>query len=269
VVVYSLDKVVVPVISFTGRAPTTFGLKELVNLSATITPDGVTGTQAGGLKWSIASGTGSFTVPPGNDGTASFRAPSSPGNTTLKLNVVGGPSKDKNITQDVTTIAPSGTRLVHSAGQGQKHTQYVVGAGFKATVYLDPKNVSFQNIQVSEDVAPGAPAQTTGYFTGVTTPHPVGPNTQILQCNTTTGCRLINEDTCYMFHPSSPTPYAPGTYKWSIPWYYDSGGGSVSLGYTVDQLLTSDASGKATISKGGASISFNVDDPTISTGGTW
>ena len=181
------------------------------------------------------------------------------GGTTLKLAVLDGPSKDKNVTQDVTAIAPSGVRMVLSTGR--RHIQNVVGAGFKATVYLDPKNVSFKNIQVSEG---DAPAETTGYFSGITTPHSAGPNTPILLCNITTGCRLLNEDTVYMDRNPSPTPYAAGTYKWSIPWYYDSGGGSVSLGFSVDQILTSDASGNATISKAGASVTYGVADASVS-----
>lgn len=84
--------------------------------------------------------------------------------------------------------------------------------------------------------------------------------------------RSLTEDTVYLDYPGSPpspTPYAPGTFNWPIPWYYDNPGGSPVPFYTVNQLLTSDASGNATISKGGVSVTFNVNDATISTGGTW
>jgi len=265
VIVFDLAKVVAPVDTWTGRATTTFGLKELVNLSTTITPSGVTSSQAGGLQWEIASGSG--TIPPNtnNDGTGEFTAPASPGNTTLRLNVLSGPSKDKNITEDVTTIKPSGTNFALSTGR--RHTQGRVSAGFKAIVYFEPKNVSFKNISFSEGECA---AETLGYLYGVGTPHAAGSENQILLCNGSTGCRGFNEDTCYMFHPEtpSPTPYGDGFWNWPIPWFYHSGGTPGSL-FTVNQLLTTDESGNATISKGGVSVTFGVNDATISTGGTW
>jgi len=259
-VVYDLAKVVTPVDNFEGRAPTTFGLKEFVNLSTTITPSGVTSTQAGGLQWSNASGPGTTTSNENNDGTGTFTAPASPGNTTLKLNVLSGPSKDKNITQDVTTIAPSGTKLVLSTGR--RHIQNVVGAGFKAIVYFDPKNVSFKNIAFSEGACD---AVTTGYLSGVGEAHQAGPTNQILLCNSSTGCRGFNEDTVYLGHPDnpSPTPYGTGSWTWPIPWFYHSGGDPASL-FTVNQVLTTDVSGNATISKAGASVTYGVNDATVS-----
>ncbi|MGB7209699.1 MAG: hypothetical protein WBD27_13635 [Pyrinomonadaceae bacterium] len=265
VVVYDLEKVIAPVETWTGRATTTFGLKELVNLSTTITPSGVTSTQAGGLEWGIASGTGTVESHADNNGTGSFTAPAHPGNTTLKMNVVSGPSKDRNVTQDVTTIKPSGTNFALSTGR--KHTQGRVSAGFKAIIYFEPKTVSFKNIAFSEGACD---AQTAGYLSSATSPHAAGQQSQILLCNGSTGCRGFNEDTCYMFHPEnpSPTPYGSGSKNWPIPWSYHYGSESGSL-FIVNQLLTSDASGNATISKGGVSVTFNVNDATIETGGTW
>lgn len=234
-------------------------------MSATIT-SGVTSTQAGGLEWIRASGTGTVVSSETNDGTGTFTAPASPGNTTLKLNVVAGPSKDKNITQDVTTIKPSGTNFALSTGR--RHTQGRVSAGFKAIVYLEPKTVSFKNITITEGACD---ATTSGYLAGLGTPHAAGTPNQILLCNGSTGCRGQNEDTVYLFHPTnpSPTPYGTGSWTWPIPWYYDNPGGDPVQWFTVNQVLTTDDSGNATISKGGVSVTFGVNDATISTGGTW
>jgi hypothetical protein len=262
VIVYDLDKAFAPVDTWAGRAETTFGLKELVNLSITITPSGVTSTQAGGLEWSIVSGTGTLESHADNNGTGSFTAPASPGNTTLKLNVLSGPSKDKNITQDVTTIKPSGTRLVKA--DGRRHVHNIVDAGFTAIVYLDPTNVSFKNITISEDTCP---AVTAGYFSGVVSPHPAStqPNL-VLACNATTGCRGFFLDKIYMGYPGnppSPTPVTVGTWTWTIPWYYDNPGGDPVPWFTVDQVLTSDTSGNGTTSKGGASQTYNMTDSSV------
>ncbi len=265
VIVYDLEKQVTPTDNFTDRSQTTFGLREVLELNHSITPSGITATTVGGLRWAITTGedTGSF-ISVNDEGTAEFRAPSSPASTSLKLSVLNGPSKDRNITHSLTTVAPtaSARMILVTTGTGSpklRHTQNVVGAGFKAYIHFDPKNVSFKNIQFNEGACE---AETAGYMNGTGVAHSAGSTQLILLCNNTTGCRVQNEDMVYLGHPTSPTPYSSGTFLWKIPWYYQADGDPVSY-YTAHQLLTTDNTGKATIEKGGISISFNVGDPTV------
>jgi hypothetical protein len=57
-------------------------------------------------------------------------------------------------------------------------------------------------------------------------------------------------------------PMAAGTVTWSIPWVYQVGSGGEHPLATVDQVATIDAQGSMTISKGGASATRALNDPT-------
>src|SRR5689334_21198100 len=53
VVVYDILPSVTPADNFAGRDLTAFGVCEILNLSTTILPDGVTEYEVGGLQWQI------------------------------------------------------------------------------------------------------------------------------------------------------------------------------------------------------------------------
>ena len=51
-----------------------------------------------------------------------------------------------------------------------------------------------------------------------------------------------------------------GGWKWSIPWKFQVGSGAPKQFKVFDQVITNTATGKATISKGGASKSYEYTD---------
>lgn len=57
-------------------------------------------------------------------------------------------------------------------------------------------------------------------------------------------------------------PYSDGVFTWEIPWSFRVELGSPKEFTTVNHIKTIDSTGKMTISKGGTTISKNLNDPT-------
>jgi len=60
-----------------------------------------------------------------------------------------------------------------------------------------------------------------------------------------------------------PPPFSVGDFLWAIPWQFKVGSGALTTFTTLNHHSTADATGKATIEKGGAGrYSKNASDPT-------
>jgi len=254
VIVFNFEGVLTPDF-FSGRSQTNYGLEELVSLTFTTNPTGVTAAQAGELEW---SGTGSGTVSnAGNDGTADYDAKEIHGPAFLGLKVLSGPSKDDYKSYWRVVIKPTGTRMTRVDPNTVWHIQYVASAGIALYYWLDPTNVSFSNLTFGEDACNitndsgcwvGAPGHTQNTFGGIT------------GGDSTTGCRVIVVDEAL----SAINPWgSAGAYTWSIPTQYiDDTSGRNTFGSNQDQVHTTQANGDATQAKGGQSGSAALNDPT-------
>lgn len=259
VIVYDLIDAFIPRDNFIGRSLTNYGLAEVVDLSFTATPP-VTAAQAGGLRWKISSGGGTMTA--ADDGNGIYTAPSTAGPTTLKLEVLGGPSKGLGPSFNITIIAPNGVSLAQF-GSGIRHVNGLWSVGFRADWYLLPKNVSFRSIQMGEG---SVLAVATGYLSVWNNlPHMVNGPYPIGDCNIATGCKAlfpIGPDEIYS--GERPPPFSPGDFLWSIPVEYLAPGGSRIRITSWNHHATADGAGRACIDKVVGPFCKNEGDPNSS-----
>jgi hypothetical protein len=268
VIVYELTPVTTPRDNFSGRSATDYGLKELIDLSFTTSPN-VTAAQAGGLDWSKKSGVGTVTPSSGSVGTGTYDAEGTAGAVTLSIKVVSGPSTGQERTVDRNIVAPNDATMTQAAGTGIRHIQDYISVGFKGSIFLSPKNVSFANINWREGtvsaVGSGCWASENGNA------HPIGSSMTVSGCNTTTGCQVNAIDTVQAgdrgpYPPPNPA-YCSGDFEWDIPWQYSADGGTNWVSFTTavhhQWAETAPNLGRANIQKKGAGpFSRHATDPT-------
>jgi hypothetical protein len=259
VIVYNLNGILTAEDNFSGRSTTRFGLEERITLSYGVTP-AVTLTQIGGLQWKVLSGGGTMAAT--TSGTVTYTAPESPDAVILKLEVQTGPSKGGGPTESIIIVAPSDAYMTKIAGTNLKHVHDSWSVGFLGNIYLLPKDVSFRNLQFFEGATLGVGSGWLSDFGG--TPHPQSAVSRpITSGNILTGCRVVAEDNAYSGakFPTLTSPYANGVWYWDIPWFYVTSSNAAVRFMTARQNHTSDASGKAIITKGGASFQRIPSDP--------
>src|ERR1044072_2150486 len=249
VIVYESAGKLTPQDNFTGRSTTDFGVGEVIALSFTATP-AVTAAQAGGLLWKQTVGNGTLTA--ATDGTGTYTAHHSPETVTLKLEIQNGPSKTLGPTKQINIVAPSGGYIVQNPGSGVAHVQFTCSVGFEGRLYLEPRNVSFINVEARE----GSTSSTaTGWLanSGGTT-HATGIWVPVGNCSLGTGCMLQAIDTIYNQYPQGygGTRWGMGEFRWDIPQEWRVGTAAAAQYTTHLHLFQSDNAGGASISKGGA-----------------
>ncbi|MGI9105882.1 MAG: DUF4114 domain-containing protein [Pyrinomonadaceae bacterium] len=243
VIVYSLTGELAPQDNFRGRSTTSYGIAEKVNLSFTPKPS-ITAAQAGGLQWRVVNGGGSTTN--SADGTSTYTAAETAGAVTLKLEVMGGPSKGRGPTYERTIVAPTSAYMQQQPHTKIYHVQGTCSVGFLGEAFLLPKDVSFSGLLFLEGEAVGIG---TGYFASINDEvHPLGGTTPVSNCNTRTGCKAFDD----LVQMEGPPPFADGEFIWPIPWMYVIGTGSPTTFFTANHHQLSDATGKGTIEKAGA-----------------
>ena len=130
--------------NFTGRNQDKYGIAEQVNLGVTISPVTLSPGDIGDFTWTVDSGVGSVvTALP--DGTGTYDAGASPGNVLLRLGITSGSSQGASKSYAKTVVAPSGELMVRVPGTGLYHVQDTASVGFKANIFLLPKDVSFNS----------------------------------------------------------------------------------------------------------------------------
>jgi len=256
VIVFDFDSVFTPDDNFSGRSQSNYGLEEEVNLSCTINPSGLTAGTVGGLKWS-RSGVGEVSNESTSNGTADYDAKETAGGVTFRLTIKSGPSKDDYKSYSKTVVAPSGTRMTR-ATSNVKHNYGTASAGIALYYWLDPKTVSFTNLDFGEGRCP-ATSKKGIYLIVPPGNHPQNTFGDILDGNSTTGCRVELMDGAW----TERYPWAPGgTFIWSIPTQYiDDTSTRNTFGSNQDHVPTIQANGYTTMSKGGQSGSAAVNDP--------
>jgi hypothetical protein len=164
-------------------------------------------------------------------------------------------------------IEPAGVLMERAPGTGVWHANGIPSVGIRTSIYIQPDDVSFENIEISEDDCPGV---VTGYFVG--TPldgvrhagHGAGSWVGVNGVTAGKGSRVNGRDTAQSGHCNFGTPYAAGTFDWAIPWLFRVSGGSSKGFATVHQRFTINAAGDMTVSKAGASGSAGLNDPSSS-----
>ena len=190
-------------------------------------------------------------------GTANFRATFNDGVATIEAKVKGGVTE----TYEIEVIKPNDVIIEQEPGTGIYHVQGYAICGFKARAYLQPNYVSFKGLKVKEGYAK---AEISGYFsyqTGKTDVHPAG--NWFVFGSAVPGKGTKDAAVDYVQAVSNNhTPYTDGKFTWAIPWLYEGEGGAEIHFVTVFHVKEIDSTGKITISKGGTTISANLDDPT-------
>jgi outer membrane protein OmpA-like peptidoglycan-associated protein len=231
--------VLTPADNFAGRSITRFGVGETINLSFFSLP-ARPAADFGGLDWVVAGGGGAITPPAvAHDGTGIYTVPAAPGAVTLELRVAGGATAGRVASRHaITIVAPSNVRMTDVPGTAPNFSPSGPipagrwGAGFRANIFIDPKDVSFRGIVFTEDttralvVPPGSFLSGWAGFVHVPgSPLPGGGG------NLATGTQLIGSDQVFSgsLPPRRIFPFnicGDSAFFWSIPWRYSVAGGA-------------------------------------------
>ena len=266
VIVYEFEGVLTPEDNFSGRSQERYGIEEIVGLSCLITPNGVSASQVGGIMW-FEYGVGSLSDE-SNDGTATYDAEHVQGGVVLVLKVLSGPSKGDSDWFWPDVIKPTGTRMTRVNPNNVRHFYGIPSAGIRLYYWLDPTDVSFNNLKFGEGSCPTTNA--LGYFTQCYPNYPGGSTIpghsqnyfgNITGGNSTTGCQVEGIDGASA--GADTTQWAAGSYTWSIPAeYIDDTASRHSFGSNKNHVGTIQSNGDTSISKGGQADSAALNDPT-------
>jgi hypothetical protein len=147
--------------------------------------------------------------------------------------------------------------MIQKPGTGIWHIQNTASVGFKGYIYLNPKNVSFENIKFREDTCTATASGFYAYQNGLI--HPQGSWCFVGSGDISTGCRVLATDTVEA-EPKGP-PYSIGDFNWPIPWQWLCAGISSTF-QTVNQHKFADNLGKCSYEKAGAGpFPKNAADP--------
>ncbi len=212
----------------------------------------------GSADWAVAGDHGAKVVS-ASGLAATFTAGDRAGASTITGTALGS-----SFTVEFTVIEPTGAMMERAPGTGIYHRSGTPSVGFLGKPFIQPADVSFQNIKIREK---HCAAVTTGYFghqAGLDhDPDPGGPNDfkAVGSVVAGKGSEFLVVDTVQGADGGKGPPYSDGTFTWHIPWEYRVGAGAPKEFATVDQVKTIDSTGRLTISKGGTSVSKALDDP--------
>jgi outer membrane protein OmpA-like peptidoglycan-associated protein len=250
--------------NFTGRSAVQFGVGETIDLNFLCFP-ATPAADLGGLEWHIASGGGALAGVT-DVGTGTYTAPAAAGAVTLELRVARGATAGRVVsTHTITIVIPASVRMVAVPGSFPTFAGTIAagtwGAGFQASVFVDPRNVSFQGVVFGEGTVAAA---VTGTFLAARAGlvHPVNTFGPGHPGNATTGTP-VSPPNDNIATAGGVTPTAFGgvsicgvsDFLWAIPWEFSVAGGPRTRfagGFTANHHVTSTAFCNATIEKGGA-----------------
>ena len=190
-------------------------------------------------------------------GGANFRATFRDGAATIEAKVKGGVIE----TYEINVVKPGGVVIEQEPGTGIYHDQGYAICGFKARAYLLPIDVSFKGLKVKEGYAK---ADISGYFSYQINKSDVHQAGDWFVFDSAVPGKGTRDAAIDIIHAVSDnhTPYSDGRFSWAIPWIYQGEGGAEVKFTIVNHVKEIDGAGKITISKGGASVSSNLNDPT-------
>jgi outer membrane protein OmpA-like peptidoglycan-associated protein len=247
--------------SFAGRSTTRFGVGETVSLSFFSLPPRPA-VDFGGLDWVLVTGGGAITPSPVHDGTGTYVAPAAAGPVTLELRVAAGATAGRVVsTHPIAVVAPSKVRMTDIPGTAPNFSPGGPippgrwGAGFRANIFIDPKEVSFRGVVFTEGTTT---ATVTGSFLSVFPKlHTPGSPVAGGGGNLATGTQLVGFDRIFTGSrlPTTSFPFnicGGSDYLWRIPWSFSVSGSPPALFDTASQLHRSTFGCDAFVSKGGA-----------------
>lgn len=231
----------------TNRARTKIGVAEKVTL--TVSP-------AGSYNWSVSGG-GTLSSTSGSSVvfTAGDRA------STSVVTAANGPC---SCTITFTVVEPSDAYQVQFDGTLHEATGTTSG-GFMGTTYLEPKDVSFENIEINEGTCPAT-------ATGIRAPsngniHPEWSSWATVGGGSDATGSVVqgpnHDPSCVYFDfifTNVGSLRGVGTFEWRIPWRFRVNGGSDKAFTTLVHHADYDAAGKVTMSKGGVTVSAVPSD---------
>lgn len=253
VVAYDLTPITEPVDDFVGRSKSQFGVGEDINLSYETQPAGITPD----VVWRYYSGPGSVVG-------SLLTAGASPGTIVVRAWIESGPSQDEYRDVSRTIVAPSGAYMQQASGTGVRHVSGYISVGFKGSIWLEPKNVSFVNMQLREGTVKGVGSGCWAYLDEK--PHEIGSWIAVGSGNSVTGCIVLGTDTVNAGDVGPP--FTQGDFVWNIPWQYRVGTSAPTQFTTAQHPHWADPApnlGRAHISKKGAGpFVKDAADPTSS-----
>jgi len=256
IVVYDFTGVVTPANNFSGRSYERFGIEESMSLSFTVAPS-LSASQLGGLRWSITcSGSGNGTITASDEGTGTYVAPDTAKSISLALKVLSGPSKDSAAAFNFSIVEPS-SGYASKDFSGIRHTIDTWSVGFLGDIHVGPADVSFLNLFFYEGAAD---VHLSGWLNTnqFNNPHQQGTIARAIDSH-----NVVNEQD-EIWSGQKEGPYGEGYWYWDIPWHILTNSGRNITFTTVREIATSDANGRAVISKGGPAVSRVPSDSTSS-----
>ena len=244
VVVADIIAIANPHDPFPNRSQDKYGVGEIVYLSFSTTPAGISASDSGGLIWVLGSGPANLTG--GTNGRATLTAKASEGAVNLKLRVTGGPSMDQEKTLDKTIVKPSGAYMIQEPGSTLRHTQTWAGVGFHGLGYVEPRDVSFKFIEWREGSVAGIGKD---YFSSLNGKmHATGEWLPVNGGDNVKGSEIAMYDIVDSGDWQT-TPYSKGTFLWPIPWEWRLGTGPAQNMTTAEHSQSIDNEGSVTIQK--------------------
>lgn len=206
-------------------------------------------------SWAVTGTPGTSTLSPTSGITSKLTAGERACTPTTEATILGEIVK---INFDV--VEPTGVTMEQELGTGVWHVQGKPSAGFKGRPFITPVDVSFIKIQVREGQCAGVGSGYYAYQNGVN--HPDGAWVGVITGSATNPSMVDGVDT---IRSGSDGPAIPalGSFDWPIPWLFRVAGGGEKQFSVVTHHHESDAAGRVTISKGGVSVSANINDPTV------
>lgn len=269
VTVYDLTPTLTPEDNYSGRDLNNYGVCEYIDLNFQTTPSGITASEIGGLQWQQTSGSG--TLMDNGDGTGIYQCAAVADTVTLTLMITGGPCLGALAAAPARAVVPpTGGLVVQYPDSTVFHVQNTCSVGFAGRVYLTGMMVSFREINMREGTCD---ATATGYYNtlglnGDT--HETGAWASVGALVNGKGFLVGGNDAwdeiASPYQKPKVTPYAIGTFVWEIPWQYKKIGAADNTATkfaTIKHNSTCDATGKASIDKGGSpTFSANAGDAT-------
>ena len=169
----------------------------------------------------------------------------------------------ENVKIDFNVIEPTGVTMEQETGTGIWHIQGRPSAGFMGRPFVSPTDVSFIKIQVREGQCVATGNGYYGYANGKQ--HPDGAWVNVATGDASNPSKVDGLDTIRSgTAPNDAGHSLPdvGTFDWPIPWLFRVGSGGEQQFVVITHHHESDAAGTVTISKGGTSVSANINDPT-------
>ncbi len=205
------------------------------------------------VTWSVS---GSGRISPTSGTTTTFTA----GDRTSTSTVTAVRFDGSSCTMTFKVVEPSTAIIDREPGTGICHVHGTPSAGFKGRPFVQPDDVSFENVEIRESLAVGVG---TGHFRVVDgMVHPAGTWVGVGPVVPGKGARVKAIDTVQGVIPGIGPPFIPGIFDWPIPWEFRVVGGAAKAFTTMNHHMEVDAAGTFTISKGGTSVTTALNDST-------